>query len=221
MRFQKFLNEVLRELIDSSYLVTYMNDFMIATSIIQFTQRTEHLFCSLREVFRLLVNNLLDLRVDKCKFMYTKIRYLSYVVSKGGISPTNEGVETVCNFPVPKNVRKVRGFVGLCSYFRKFIEKLSLIAKPLYDLLRKNFPFELKEKELAPFEELKAKLVSAPILSIYNPCDDTEFHCDASSYGFGAILLQRKKDLNLHPVFYSKRATEIESITVSSWRRSQ
>lgn len=102
---------------------------------------------------------------------------------------------------MPKNVREVRGFVGLCSYFRKFIEKFSLIAKPLYDLLRKNATFEFKEKELRAFEKLKAKLASAPILSIYNPRDDTELHCDASF-----------ADLKLHPIFYySKRTTETES----------
>lgn len=98
--------------------------------------------------------------------MYTKIEYLQYTISENGISPTKEGIDAVFNFPLPKNVREVRGFIGLCSYFRKFIEKFSLISKPLYDLLRKNVSFEFSEKELKAFEELKARLVTAPILSI-------------------------------------------------------
>lgn len=206
IRFQKFVNEVLREFINSGDIVAYMDDFMIATSTI------EHHLQVLRKVFRALVNNRLDLRLDKCKFLYTRIEYLGYVVSEKGISPSNEGVEAVYNFPIPKNVREVRGFVGLCSYFRKFIEKFAVMAKPLYDLLRKDVTFEFEAKALKAFEELKAKLISAPILSIYNPRDKTELHCDASSYGFGAILFQRKQDLKLHPIFYySKRTTETES----------
>ncbi|XP_036145206.1 uncharacterized protein LOC105831336 isoform X1 [Monomorium pharaonis] len=206
LRFQKFINDVLREFIDSGDLVVYMDDFMIATSTI------EHHLCVLRKVFRVLVNNLLELRIDKCKFVYTRVEYLGYIISEKGISPTKEGVEAILNFPVPKNVREVRGFVGLCSYFRKFIERFSLIAKPLYDLLKKDVAFEFKECQLRAFEELKAKLASTPILSIYNPRDSTELHCDASSHGFGAILFQKKQDLKLHPIFYySKRTTETES----------
>lgn len=206
MRFQKFVNEVLCELIDSGDIVAYMDDFMVATSTI------EHHLRVLRKVFRLLVNNLLDLRIDKAKFIYTEIEYLGYVISEKDISPTKEGIDAVCNFPVPRTVRQVREFIGLCSYFRKFIEKFSLIAKPLYDLLRKNVSFEFHEKELKVFEELKAKLVSAPILSVYSLQDDTELHCDASSHGFGAILMQKKKDLKFHSVFYfSKRATDAET----------
>lgn len=69
LRFQKFVNEVLREFIDSGDLVVYMDDFMIATSTI------EHHLRVLRKVFRVLVNNLLVLRTDKYKFLYNKIVY--------------------------------------------------------------------------------------------------------------------------------------------------
>ncbi|XP_076660976.1 uncharacterized protein LOC143364587 [Halictus rubicundus] len=88
----------------------------------------------------------------------------------------------------------------------------SILAKPLYDLTRKDAKFQFAEKEKQAFETLKNRLLSAPILSIYSPQDETELHCDASASGFGAILLQRKADKKLHPVFYfSKRTTEIES----------
>ena len=116
------------------------------------------------------------------------------------------------NFPLPKNAHDVRGFVGLCSYFRKFIENFSILAKPLYDLLRKNAAFNFETRELEAFEALKAKLVEAPILSIYDPRDETELHTDASTLGFGAILMQKKADMKMHPIFYfSKRTSETES----------
>lgn len=106
----------------------------------------------------------------------------------------------------------MKSFLGLCSYFRKFIGNFSLIAGPLYDLFKKQAIFRFEQKQLDAFELLKGKLIEAPILTIYNPNDLTEIHCDASSQGFGAVLLQRKADKRFHPIFYfSKRATEVES----------
>lgn len=79
-------------------------------------------------------------------------------------------------------------------------------------LFKKQAIFRLEQKQLDAFELLKGKLIEALILTIYNPNDLTELHCDASSQGFGAVLLQHKADKRFHPVFYfSKRATEVES----------
>lgn len=106
----------------------------------------------------------------------------------------------------------VQSFIGLCSYFRPFIKDFSTKAKPLYDLIRKEKKFEFGEKELECFELFKNNLLEAPILSLYNPNDPTELHCDVSALGFGAILMQRKSDDKLHPVFYfSKRTTDVET----------
>lgn len=79
-------------------------------------------------------------------------------------------------------------------------------------MLRKNVDFKFGQLELEAYELLKTKLLDSPILSIYNPTSETELHCDASSIGFGAILLQRQNDNRFHPIFYfSKRTTDIES----------
>lgn len=108
-----------------------MDDILILSETLE-----EHLEISKR-VFDLMVRNKLELRPDKCKFLQTKIEYLGYNVSAEGISPTNRGIEAVTNFPTPKNVREVQSFLGLSSYFRKFIQGFSVIAKPLYDRLKK------------------------------------------------------------------------------------
>ncbi|XP_055910752.1 uncharacterized protein LOC129945117 [Eupeodes corollae] len=94
----------------------------------------------------------------------------------------------------------------------KFINQFANKAKPLYDLLRKDATFVFGPKEKAVFNLLKSKLISAPVLSIYSPNSPTELHCDASTHGFGAVLLQKQSDGKFHPVFYfSKRTTEAES----------
>lgn len=87
-----------------------------------------------------------------------------------------------------------------------------MIAKPLYDLTRKNAEFYFGQTERQTFETLKSRLMDAPILSLYSPRDETELHCDASAAGFGAILMQRKSDRKFHPVLYfSKRTTDREA----------
>lgn len=129
-----------------------------------------------------------------------------------GISPNSQGTEAILNFPVSSNVHDIRVFIGLYAYFRKFIEKFSVIAKPLYDLLKKDVKFKFGERELQALNVLKEALTRAPILVLYNPYDETELHCDASTIGFSAILMQRKKDEKMHPIFYySKRTIETES----------
>ncbi|XP_043258037.1 uncharacterized protein LOC122400580 [Colletes gigas] len=86
-RFQRYVNEVISDLIRSGDVVVYIDDFLIATETI------EHHFSVLKRVFRILVNNKLDLRLDKCKFLNTKIEYLGYVITAEGIKPTESGIE--------------------------------------------------------------------------------------------------------------------------------
>lgn len=124
-----------------------MDDFLIATETL------EHHFQVLKKVFKLLTANLLDLWLDKCRFLQTKLDYLGYTIISDGIQPTKQGVEAIRKFPAPRCVRDVQSFLGLCSYFRKFVENFSIIAKPLYDLTKKNTEFS--ETERRAFDTLK------------------------------------------------------------------
>jgi len=205
-RFQRFVNTALSELLRSGDVTVYMDDILISTMTLD-----EH-FVALKKVFKKLVQNRLELKLEKCKFMFTEIRYLGYMVSEEGVRPTEDGVDAVRKFPVPRNKHEVQRFIGLCAYFRKFIEGFSTTAKPLYQLMKKDAEFKFEGKEVEAFEMLKKKLMNAPILAIYDPRRETELHCDASAAGFGAVVLQRLQDKKLHPVFYfSKRATDAES----------
>lgn len=204
--FQRYVHKMFKELISTDKLFSYLDDLLIATSTID-----EHLSI-LREVINVAKANKLEFRFDKCKFLYNEITYLGYTINSLGIRPNLENLRAVKNFPTPRNIKEIHSFLGLASYFRKFIKDFSIIAKPLYDKLKKDALFHFGKEEINAFEMLKSKLLSAPILAIYNPHSETELHCDASSTGFGAILLQRQNDNRLHPIFYfSKRTSDIES----------
>lgn len=77
----------------------------------------------------------------------TEINYLGYQVSEKGIRPSIQNIEAVLDYPIPRNTKQVHRFVGLASYFRRFIAGFSVLAKPLYDMLKKDTKFEFGQKE--------------------------------------------------------------------------
>jgi len=205
-RFQCFISDVFKELTETGDIATYLDDILVVSETL------EHHLEILKRVFQLLMRNKMELRLDKCEFLATQIEYLEYTVTNDGISPTVNGIAAIKNFPIPRNIHEVQSFLGLSSYFRKFVQGFAHIAKPLYDMLKAKETFNFGTKELESFEIIKDKLTSFPVLSIYSSGDITELHCDASAAGYGAILMQKKSDLKFHPIFYfSKRTTPTES----------
>lgn len=123
----------------------------------------------------------LTIRLEKCKFFMRRLEYLGFEISSGGIEPEKRKILAVENYPTPKNVRAVRGFISLVSFFRRFIKGFAVIARPITDLLSKNIPFIWKKEQEKSFEILKKTLINKPILAMYNPGGYTEVHTDAST----------------------------------------
>lgn len=204
--FQRFVHAVFNPLIREHKLLLYLDDILVATESIH-----EHL-AILSELFELAGKNQLQFRLDKCHFIQTEIKYLGYCINQHGIRPSDENIESVLSYPVPRNVKEIHRFVGLASYFRRFVPKFSLLAKPLYDLIKKNAIFIFGVAEREAFETLKCCLASRPVLAIYSPHAETELHCDASASGFGGILLQKQSDNVWKPISYwSQRTTVTEA----------
>ncbi|GBL65388.1 Retrovirus-related Pol polyprotein from transposon 17.6, partial [Araneus ventricosus] len=129
----------------------------------------------------------------------------------GTVRPSVAKTIAVRQFPVPTTVKQVQSFLGLTSYFRKFIPAYSKIAKPLSDLIRSDNPFVFEQSQIEAFEKLKKLLTESPVLSIFQQGKTTELHTDASQQGYGAVLLQEAEDGKLHPVQYmSKKTTPAE-----------
>lgn len=193
-----------------------MDDILIVSETLE-----SHLD-TLKRAFTVLIQNRLELQWEKCTFSYTEIGYLGYKITREGIQPIDRGIAAIRNFPEPKTTKEVHSFVGLASYFRKFVKDFALIVQPLYRLLRKDIPFKFEQTKRDAFKMLKNKLTEPPTLAVYNSKAYTELHCDTNSHGFGAILLQRQNSGKIHSIFYfSRRTTNAEtSTTVSSWKLS-
>lgn len=204
--FKRYIREIFKELIEQGKILIYIDDILIATETIE-----ENLEI-LREVFKIMVENLLFLRIDKCSFLNKEIKYLGYLVNVEGIRPSRESVQAIDDFPVPRSFKELRAFLGMVSYFRRYIKNFSVIAAPLYSLLKKDAIFSMGPDHINICENLKNYLSSQPVLAIYSPFTETQLHTDACSLGFGAVVIQRQTDGKFHPVFYfSKRASETES----------
>ena len=219
--FQRLMQQVLCGLNPEEgpgFVDVYIDDILI------FSRTIEEHVAHLRQVFARIRAANLKLKPLKCHFLRRSIEYLGYVITPHGLQPNPQQVAAVQDFPVPENVSQVRQFIGLTSYYRRFINRFADTAAPLHGLTRKNAEFQWTPACQSAFEALKEKLVNAPVL-VY-PSFDRPFvlETDASVRGLGAVLSQKQSDQLLHPVAYASRAlaapeknyaiTELETLAV-------
>ena len=168
-------------------------------------------------VLKKLQSENLKLNMSKCSFLQNRITYLGYEISSDGIQPSELKLKAVSEFPIPKNVHDIRQFIGLCSYFRKFIKNFALLAQPLTNLTKKKFEWVWGSEQLNSFEKLKKCLCTKPILALYDAALPTEIHTDACKLGIGGILMQKQNDGTLRPVMYFSRVTSKEETMYHSY----
>ena len=116
--------------------------------------------------------------------------YLGRIVTPEGVATDPNKIQTIRDWPVPKSVRDVRSFLGLASYYRKFIRGFAGIASPLHALTEKSRMFQWSELCQSAFDELKGRLQTSPILTYPMPEGDFILDTDASGDGIGAVLSQ-------------------------------
>ncbi|GBG70395.1 hypothetical protein CBR_g6523 [Chara braunii] len=149
---------------------------------------------------------------DKCEFVRQELECLGHFVTPEGISPLSDKIQAVQEWPEPRNVTDVRSFLGLTGYYQRFIKGYSKIAAHLNKLQCEDRPFDFGEEARGSFLALKAALLSAEVLWIYDPLAPTRVTTDASGYGIGAVLEQHD-GVDWHPVeYFSKKVPLVHSI---------
>ena len=118
----------------------------------------------LREIFTRLRQANLTLRGNKCCLAKSRVRYLGYIFSSEGMLPDPSKISAVRDWPQPTDVSKLRQFLGLASYYRKFVNKFGEIASPLYRLLEKDVQYIWCGESQIAFEKLKIALTNSPVL---------------------------------------------------------
>ena len=195
--FSRLMAIVLSGMIGLSVLV-YLDDVVI------FSETLDEHFDRLEALFERLQGAGLRLKLSKCTFMTSEIKYLGHRVSKEGISVHPDHYEVIKRYPVPKTKKQVRSFLGLISYFRSYVHNFAKRAEPMIKLLRKQEEFKWENSQDASFSELKQCLLEPPIL-IYPDFDQPFFIAtDASDVAIGSVLAQQRNG-KLHPIHFISR----------------
>ena len=181
--FQRLMDLVLSGL-NFEICLVYLDDIILFSTTLE--QHLERLELVLQ---RLKAANL-KLKPSKCTLLQKEVIFLGHIVSSQGLATDPAKVKLIQEWPVPKNLRQLRGFLGLAGYYRKFVKDYSKIVGPLNDLMKKNRAFVWTENCQHAFDELKAALMSPPILAL--PRDDGMFilDTDAADHSIGAVLSQ-------------------------------
>ncbi|KAL0556646.1 hypothetical protein IC582_005160 [Cucumis melo] len=184
--FMDLMNRVFREFLDT-FVIVFIDDILIYSKTE--AEHEEHL----RLVLQTLRDNKLYAKFSKCEFWLKQVSFLGHVVSKAGVSVDPAKIEAVTGWTRPSTVSEVRSFLGLAGYYRRFVENFSRIATPLTQLTRKGAPFVWSKACEDSFQNLKQKLVTAPVLTVPDGSGSFVIYSDASKKGLGCVLMQQGK----------------------------
>jgi hypothetical protein len=158
-------------------------------------------------VFQRLRENKLYAKLEKCEFGVTEVDFLGHRITQEGLKMDDHKVKVILDWEPPKLVPALRSFLGLASYYCKFIKNFAKIAAPLTNLLKKSVvTFEWEKTCDKAFEALKDILVKAPMLKLPNFDRDFEIHSDASDFAIGGVLMQEGRPV----AFESKKLNKTE-----------
>lgn len=200
--FQRAISKAVQHL---NFLLVYIDDLLIP-----FRTEEEGLHY-LDQTLEALNQAGFTINLKKCKFFETEIEYLGRHISENGVRPSDTKVAALIDSPPPTNVKEVRQFMGLASYFRKFIPEFASRTACITKLTKNNQKWEWGQEQDNARDYVLKHLISRPLLSIFDPSLPTELHTDASSIGYGAILMQRVDNQRRVVAYFSKRTSPAES----------
>jgi hypothetical protein len=151
--FMNLMNKVFMEYLDQ-FGVVFLDDILI-----YFPNEETH-EDHLRLVLQKLHDNQLYAKFSKCDFWLKEVAFLGHIVTDGGIKLDPGKISEIQNWKQPKDASKIRSFLGLAGYYRRFIESFSKLVKPLTSLLEKGKEFKWDEACQNCFEELKKRLIA-------------------------------------------------------------
>ncbi|CAH2094977.1 unnamed protein product [Euphydryas editha] len=200
--YQRIIAKTLREFIESGDILVYIDDVLILSKTI------DQGLVLLRKVLSTLTKAGFSINLKKCSFLVTQIEYLGRTICEGQVRPSHEKVRALVETPEPQNVKQVRQFMGLASYFRRYIADFAQKTACIAALTKQGVNFNWGLEQQAARKYIVECLTSEPVLAIYDPSLPIEVHTDASSIGYGAVLLQVHEGNRKRVVSYFSRLTQ-------------
>jgi len=216
--FQMMVNTIFHLHVRYGDFSIYMDDGVIHTRRLPHETEEEHVSRHrkrVHEIFDILRQNDLYLKLEKCQFEQGEIEFLGVRVGNGVIQMDPAKVEGVKNWPIPKTPTEVRAFLGFMGYYWYFIQNYSAIARPLLDLTKKATTWHWGEKQAEAFGALQYEMCRSPVLRQPDFTKQFFLQTDASAFGLGAVLSQEHGEEGskpkLHPItYYSATFTPTE-----------
>ena len=216
--FQRLMQRILvglNPLDGPEFVSVYLDDILVYSRFLE--DHLQHL----QVVLEKLTEAGLKLKPAKCHFARSELEYLGHVITCHGLRTNPRLIQAVREFPTPKNVHEVCQFLGLASYYRRFICNFAMLPNPLHYL---DVQWLWTTECDSAFQKLKELLTTAPVLAYPKFSKEYVLETDASTHGLGAVLSQEQLDKNLHLVTYVSRAlssternygiTELETLAV-------
>ena len=194
--FQRVMESVLQGI---PGVMVYLDDILVAGE-----DEEQHLK-RLDVVLQRLQNAGLRLKDSKCEFSVASVTYLEYRIDAEGLHPINEKIKGIQDAPEPRNVTELKSYLGLLSYYSRFLPHMSSNLAPLNQLLHKQAEWAWGDKQKQAFQLSKQLLLSSQTLAHFDPKLDIVLACDASTYGIGAVLSHRLADGTEKPVGFASR----------------
>ena len=185
--FQRLMDLVLSGL-HLTHCLVYLDD------VIMFAPTEEEHLRRLDPILERISKAGLTLKPSKCHWIKDSVKFLGHIISGKGIMVDPGKIDSVSNFPIPKNATDVRSFLGLTSYCRRFIKDFASRSKALADLTKKKRIFKWTEEGQKSFDDLKSCLTTAPVLRCPDFNLQFKLYADACDYGIGAVLAQETSD---------------------------
>ncbi|XP_066600140.1 uncharacterized protein [Prorops nasuta] len=201
--FQRLLDKLIGPEMEP-HAFAYLDDIIIVTETFP-----EHLVW-LKRVFDRVVGAGLRINPDKSEFCKAEVKYLGFLVDKQGFRMDPDKTAPILEYPTPKNVKQVRRFMGMVSWYRKFIPNFATESEPINRLLRKNQAWLWGEDQEIAFRELRNHLVKAPTLACPNFNVPFVLQTDASTVGLGAVLTQEIEDTDRVIAYACRTLTSAE-----------
>ena len=195
--YQRCMDSILLGLRGVDFLC-YLDDLTIfSPDVATHVEKLQRVFDRLRGAnFRI--------QPDKCQFAIDKVEYLGYIVTSEGVKPDPSKVKAIREYPQPKNVKEIRSFVGLASYYRRHVPNFADTALPLTKLTKKNEKFKWENEQENAFQKLKEILSTEPLLIYQDFSQPFVVTCDVSNTAVGAVLSQLR-DGKEKPIAYCSR----------------
>ena len=191
--FQASMNMILQSFL-RKFVVVFFNDILIYSQTL-----SDHII-HLRLVLQTLQDNQFFVKRSKCYFGQNLVEYLGHIVSDLGVSMDHKKVQAMMDWPEPKNVKELQGFLGLTGHYKHFVKGYASIATPLTYLLKQNaYQWSLLAQQA--FTALKVAMSSAPILILPNFDQVFVLETAASNFGIGVVLMQREQPI----AYFSKK----------------